>query len=99
YEKRGRRGYLFMIGDEAAYPQVQRAHVHRLLGYDPQVDVPLDQIVAEVKEKYHFYFIIPGGAAHGRDQDILRFWQRHLGEASVLYLQDPNDTSECIAMT
>lgn len=24
YEKRGKRGYLFMIGDELAYPKVKR---------------------------------------------------------------------------
>jgi hypothetical protein len=29
WEKRRRRGYLFMIGDEMAYPSVLRAHVSR----------------------------------------------------------------------
>ena len=99
FEKRGRKGYLFMIGDEMAYPKVHRAHIHKLIGIDPQGDIPLDQIIAEVRQKYHFYFVIPGGAAHGRDRDVLAFWQTHLGPQNLLNLADPNDTSESIAMT
>lgn len=99
FEKRGRKGYFFMIGDEMAYPQVHRAHIHRLIGTDPQGDIPLDQIIAEVRQKYHFYFVIPGGAAHGGDGDVLSFWRHHLGAKNILKLADPNDTSESIAMT
>ncbi len=99
HEKRGRKGYLFMIGDEMAYPSVQRAHVHKLVGTDPQGDIPLRQIIAEAREKYHFYFVIPGGAAHGGDQTILKFWREQIGQENVLTLENPDDTSECIAMT
>lgn len=99
YEKRGRKGYLFMIGDEMAYPFVRRAHVQRLIGVDPQVDIPLHEIVAEVQQRYHLYFVIPGGAAHGQDEDVIRFWNNAIGADRVLRLEDPNDTAECIAMT
>jgi hypothetical protein len=99
WDKRKRKGYLFMIGDEKAYPLVQRAHVHRLIGIDPQADIPLRQIIADVRERYHFFFIVPGEAAHGRDREVLDFWHEHLGKQNVLSLQNPDDTSECIAMT
>jgi len=99
WEKRGRKGYLFMIGDEMAYPVVHRAHAHKLFGTDPQADVPLEQIVAEVQEKYHFYFVIPGGAAHGQDKAVVDFWERLVGKQHVLRLAEPDDTSESIAMT
>lgn len=97
--KRGRKGYLFIIGDEMAYPVVRRAHVHRLIGVDPQADLPLAQIVTEAREKYHVFFVIPGGAHHGHDQGVLTFWQHTLGLTNVLVLDNPDDTSECIAMT
>ena len=99
YEKRRRRGYLFIIGDEKAYPAVRRAHVHRLIGQDPQVDIPLEQIVAEARERYHVFFVIPGGAAHGADADVLQFWETLIGPQNVIKLQNPDDTSACIAMT
>ena len=51
WEKRRKKGYLFMIGDEMAYPFVNRAHVNRLIGTDPQADIPVRQIAAEVSEK------------------------------------------------
>ncbi|MCA9254984.1 MAG: hypothetical protein KDA33_05075 [Phycisphaerales bacterium] len=99
WEKRGRKGYLFMIGDEMAYPEVRRAHIQRIIGVDPQADIPIRQIVAEVLEKYHFFFIIPGKAAHGGDRDVQDFWVDLLGRERVLILNDAEDTSECIAMT
>lgn len=98
-EKRQRKGYLFIIGDETAYPVVKRAHVRRHLGNDPQVDIPLEQITAEAGEKYHIFFIIPGGAQHGADAEVVGFWRKLLGPEHVLKLDDPADTSECIAMT
>ena len=35
YAKRGRRGYLFVIGDEMAYPQVKPAEVRDVIGGGP----------------------------------------------------------------
>lgn len=99
WEKRKRKGYLFIIGDEMAYPIVNRAHVNRLFGIDPQAHIPLQQIAAEAMEKYHVRFIIPGGAAHGADPQVLQFWEQLLGPQNVIPLQNPDDTSECIAMT
>jgi hypothetical protein len=88
-----------VIGDEMAYPRVKKQEVQRLIGGGLQVDLPLDEIVAEVREKYHLYYIIPGGASHGTDQEVLGFWTRLLGESSVLHLETPGETSECIAVT
>lgn len=99
WEKRGRKGYLFMIGDEMAYPKVLRAHVHRLIGIDPEADIPIKQIVEEASAKYHVFFIVPGSAAYGDDREVQNFWKSLLGPDHVLILGDPDDTSECIAMT
>src|SRR5436190_2071933 len=54
-----------MIGDETAYAAVKRSEVNLILGTGSQGDVPLKVIVDEVREKYHLYFVIPGGASHG----------------------------------
>lgn len=98
FEKRRRKGYLFLIGDEMAYDPLHRAHVHRLIGRDPQLDIPLRDLIAEAQEKFHVHFVIPGQAAHGDDADVLDFWTAHLGPENVLRLASPDDTSECIAM-
>ncbi|GAA2032107.1 hypothetical protein GCM10009839_35230 [Catenulispora yoronensis] len=43
HEKRGKRGYLFIIGDEMAYPSVNPQHVSRILGYRPDHGRPGDR--------------------------------------------------------
>jgi hypothetical protein len=99
WEKRQRKGYLFMIGDEAAYPVVKRDQVQRLFGSAPQADIPLPELIDEARQRYHIYYLIPGGASHGTDKQILQFWNDLLGAQSVIHLEDPQDTSECIALT
>lgn len=99
FEKRQRKGYLFMIGDEHAYPAVSAQEINKLIGPELQADVPLDEVIAEVRERYHLYFVIPGGASHGADKKLFEFWGEHVGPQSIIKLESPEDTSECIGMT
>ena len=55
FAKRRRKGYLFLIGDEMAYPRVKRAEVKRLIGSVPQADVPLAAIVREAQARWHVF--------------------------------------------
>lgn len=98
WEKRQKKGYLFIIGDELAYPKVSHRQVQRLFGGGLQTDLDLDDAIRQAREKYHVYFVIPGGASHGGDQGILNWWRERLGKDSVLKLDDPADTSESIAL-
>lgn len=97
FEKRRRKGYLFMIGDEMAYPSVKKNEVDRLIGREIQADVPLRDIIDEVKQKFHLYYVLPGGASHGTDQTVIHFWETHVGAERVIRLETPEETSECIA--
>ena len=99
WEKRGRKGYLFLIGDELAYPAVGRREVEALIGSAPPEDVSVAQIVREAKQRYHVFFVIPGGASNGTDREVIDFWTRHLGQGHVIRLDSPEETSECIALT
>jgi hypothetical protein len=99
WEKRRKKGYLFMIGDEMAYPKVKRSEVNDLIGAGLQDDIPLAQIVTELKEKYHVFYIIPGGASNSANAAIPDFWRETLGGQSVIRLEDANDVSELIALT
>jgi hypothetical protein len=99
YEKRNRKGYLFVIGDEMAYPMVKNVEVARVFGPGLSEDITLEQIIAEASKRYHLYFVIPGGASYGGDKHVLDFWNRHLGAQRVIHLDSPEDTSESIALT
>ncbi len=98
WEKRGRKGYAFLIGDEKAYAAVSRRHVAQHIGDKLEQDIPLRQIIAEVQRRYHFFFIFPRNASHGHDEDIQNFWRDLLGQ-NVIFLDDESAVSETIALT
>src|SRR5262245_46623627 len=59
YQKRGHKGYLFTIGDEKPYQIVRRQHVADLIGDKLGRDIPVEQIVAEVQQRYEYFHVIP----------------------------------------
>jgi hypothetical protein len=98
HEKRGRRGYLFMIGDELAYPAAKRREIEKVVGDRIPEDVPVRELVRELQTRYDVYFIIPEGAHHARSRRLKDFWQDLLGQ-NVLYLDDLDAVCETIALT
>ncbi len=96
-EKRGRKGYMFIIGDEKAYDKVSRNQVNDVISVDPlQADIPLQAIVDEVKEKYHLFFIIPKNTSHYNDPVLYNFWVKLLGQQNVLKLEKPEAICDTI---
>jgi hypothetical protein len=98
YQKRGRRGYLFIIGDELAYPTVKRAEVERILGEEIGQDIPTEAIVAELRRRYDVYYILPSGAFNAGSAVVLDFWRDLLGQ-NVIELDDLDAVCETIALT
>jgi hypothetical protein len=98
YEKRGEKGYLFSIGDELPYATLRRRHVQQHIGDFLEVDLPVEQVVTELGERYEHFHIIPTSTSHGRNPKIQRRWQELLGER-VLLLEDETAVSETIALT
>ncbi|HUZ56911.1 MAG TPA: hypothetical protein VMU94_30880 [Streptosporangiaceae bacterium] len=97
-DKRGKRGYLFIIGDEMAYPRVKRTEVSEVIGDGLQADIPLAQIVGELTRKWDTYYILPEGASYVGDAEVLRFWRGLLGQ-NVIELADLGAVTETIALT
>jgi hypothetical protein len=98
YERRGRRGYLFIIGDEMAYPRVKPAEVRKVIGDGLQAQVPLTALMAEVTAKWDTYYILPAGASYVGDAQVLGFWRDLLGQ-NVIELADLDAVCETIALT
>lgn len=98
WEKRGRKGYLFTIGDEMPYDRVFRQHMRDLLGDKAQADLPIAKIMAEVQERYEVFHIIPTDTYHGKEAKVQQAWRKLLGER-VLLLDNPEAVSETIALT
>jgi hypothetical protein len=87
FEKRGEKGYCFIVGDELPYPTVSREAVQAVFGEVIQADVSTRDIVQELQERYDVYVIIPARAQHGREARMLQGWAEYVGQ-NVLRIED-----------
>lgn len=96
FEKRGRKGYAFIIGDEMPYPRVSKREVQRVFGDKLARDIPLRQILREAKEKFEIYSILPNMTSYYNDLRIIECWRELFGQ-NALRLPEPEGISELIA--
>jgi hypothetical protein len=98
FEKRSKKGYLFVIGDEKPYPKSTKEELKELIGDDVQSDVPLETIVAAAKEKWNVFFIIPKGTNHYGDPALRNRWVGLLDQEHVIMLEDAEAVCETIGL-
>jgi hypothetical protein len=96
--KRGRRGYLFLIGDEMPYPRVDPKEVRRFIGDDLREPISTEAMIAELRRTFDVYYLMPTAAGWGGDAEILTRWRELLGQ-NVLELDDLDAVCETIAVT
>jgi len=97
-ERRGERGYMFVIGDEAPYPHVDAAKVRTIIGDSLEVDLPTAAVVAELRKKFEVFFLIPKGSSNYGDATIRAQWASLVGAERVINF-DPASACETIAAT
>lgn len=98
-EKRGRKGYLFIIGDEHPYPNVDPTQVLKVIGDTIQAPISIKDIVAEAQKLYHVFFVIPNMTQHYGDNSLFSSWVNLIGQQNTLRLEDPTKVCELIAAT
>jgi hypothetical protein len=98
FEKRGQRGYLFVIGDEAPYPKIKRKEVAHWIGDGMQADLPIEDLLTELQRTYDVYYVLPKLTAHWNNAVVHRRWAELLGQ-NVLRLENPAAICELIAAT
>jgi hypothetical protein len=98
HEKRGQRGYLFVIGDEIPYAKVKRKEVEALIGDGLQTSIPVEEVVAELQRTYDVYHVLPKMTSNWNHPPVHRRWVELLGQ-SALRLEEPAAICELIAST
>jgi hypothetical protein len=98
FEKRGRRGYLFIIGDETAYGRVKPNEVARVVGDELAEPISTGAILAELRRRYDVYYILPAGSSYVGNHEVLGYWRALLGQ-NVIELADLDAVCETIAVT
>lgn len=97
WEKRGKKGYIFLVGDEGPYKSVDKHKVKEIFGDTIQDDIPIEDIINEVKERYEIFMIRPDGTSNFSGKDIRKRWQDLLGKDHVIEIQSVNVLPETIA--
>lgn len=97
FDKRGKKGYLFTVGDEEPNPTLFRGDVMRSLGYRPESDLTAQQLLTMVSKMYHVFHVIVEEGSYARNHPDLvkQKWTALLNE-HVLRLSDHTKLSEVI---
>lgn len=98
FSQHGRKGYFFIIGDEKAYPKVKKNEVQAHIADGLESDIPIAEIVRELRQRYHVFYLLPKAAYYGSSPEILGFWRKLLGQ-NVLELEEAEAVCEVIALT
>ena len=98
FEKRGKKGYLFLLGDEHTYDLVLRDEAAKVFGDTLEADVSTKTLIEEVQARYELFFIIPSGTSHFRDPALKKHWADLIGAERVIMLEDPDAVCEAIGL-
>lgn len=98
HEKRGQRGYLFVIGDEIPYAKVKRKEVEAIIGDGLQASIPVEDVVTELRRTYDVYHVLPQMTSNWNNPAVHRRWVELLGQ-NALRLEEPAAICELIAST
>lgn len=98
FEKRGQKGYLFTIGDEAPYDIITKSNVERLMGDTLEADLLTKDVFKALEERWNVFHVIAEQGAYPHNPVIEKAWRDLLGER-VLLMEDYNNVAELIAST
>ncbi len=97
FEKRGKKGYLFTIGDEEAPPTLTKEQIKDIIGDDVPHDLDSKTLLDIVSKKYHIFHVVIEEGRHAKYYltDVVNSWKALLGQ-KTLQLSDYSKLSEVI---
>ncbi|MGE4043425.1 MAG: hypothetical protein AB7F35_01135 [Acetobacteraceae bacterium] len=96
-EKRGKRGYLFTVGDEEAPEALTKAQIKQFIGDDVQADLSSESLLAAAQRHYDVFHVIIEEGSHARSHmdRVVKSWTPLLGQR-VIRLSDHKKLAETI---
>ncbi|MET9486314.1 hypothetical protein [Nocardia sp. NPDC006630] len=98
WDKRGQKGYLFIVGDELNKDRLASRHIRNVIGDKVSQDVSVESIYRELADRWYVHYILPNQSSYYGDPEIAEHWRGLLGER-FLRLDDPAAVCELIALT
>ncbi len=100
FEKRGKKGYLFTIGDECPTPKLSKEDIVSVLGTGPQTNLDGKELFAMASRQYEIFHIMieEGNYMRSSREKVVSSWTNLLGQRAIL-LSDHTKLAEVIVST
>jgi hypothetical protein len=100
FVKRGKKGYLFTVGDEEVPPNLTAEQIKRAFGDDVQVAPSNEQLLEALSKQWHVFHIMVEQGSHMRSyrDDVINSWTKLMGQRAIL-LADVGNLSEVMIST
>lgn len=97
FEKRGKKGYLFTVGDEYPAHDLTIAQIRKVIGDTPQAKLSNEELLTMVTRMYHVFHVVveQGSCVRYHGAKVAEAWKEVLGQ-HVLILSDYTKLSEVI---
>lgn len=80
FEKHGRKGFLFTIGDECYHDKLTKEQIKKVFGDDVECDYTAEELLNEVSRKYEVFHLVVG---HHQYHGSLAQWKKLLNERAM----------------
>lgn len=86
FEKRGKKGFLFTIGDEPYLNKISKNAIKEFVGDDIQADLTADELLTEVSRQYEVYHLMieEGSGMRWSKNNVVNKWTNLLGQRAIL---------------
>ena len=96
YEKRGKKGYFFTMGDEAPWPKVTVEEMSEVFGISAKEDETIESLLAIAQEKWNIFHLFAVDGSFPDDKRIHNRWRTLFGERFIM-IKDSSLVCEVIA--
>lgn len=83
FEKRGKKGYFFTMGDEAPWPKVTKGELETIFGVTGGEDETVESLLARATERWEVFHLFAEDGSHRNDVAVHDRWRKLLGERMV----------------
>jgi len=98
FEKRGKKGYLFTVGDEKTWDKLDASTLKEIFGVSQAEDITAEQLLKEAQRMYHVFHIHINSTQYRNDMNVIDDWKRLLGQ-NLIILDDSDVVAETVAST
>ena len=97
FEKRGKKGFLFTVGDEFPPDRLPAAHIERTFGIRGATDMSLREVLTMAERMYHVFHVVveQGSFARSQPDAVVDEWKAVLGQR-VIRLSDYTKLAEVV---